>query len=271
MGVGGSQCRVATISTGTLARPMRVVKTTPDLVLDGRLASHGPFEHVYAKLMPANRRCIEAVCAWIGREVELPLPDFRFVRVLKARLPKGCDWPYRQSEEELVFGTVAIEGARPLTGFDSGLVAAKIDKWQHLDMAAAFDQLIANDDRTEGNVLLDPKGALWLIDQARSLGGGGQRLFSTDVLPLVSNFFLSRVASYSMADRMKRRGALLSACNRLASAAMRVPYDHLLVPDEMATQIQDFLLRRAVLLQAMVLDAAGIPDMYDGQLQKGAQ
>jgi hypothetical protein len=250
---------------------MSVVKTTPDLVLEGRFSSHGPFEHVYAKLAPINRRCIEAVCAWIGHEVGLPLPQTRFVRVLKARLPKGCVWPYKQSEEEWTFGSLAIEGARPLTGFDSSLAAAKIDKWQYLEMAAAFDQLVANDDRTQGNVLLDPRGALWLIDHARSLGGGGQRLFSTEVLPLVNNFFLSRVASYPMADRMKRRGALLAACHQLVSAAMRVPYDTLLVPDEMAIQIRDFLLRRATLLQAMVLDAAGVPDMYDTQLQKGAQ
>jgi hypothetical protein len=262
---------VTTVLTGTLSRPMSVVKTKPDIVLDGRLSSHGPFEHVYAKLVPVNRRCIEAVCAWIGHEVGLPLPEIRFVRVLKNRLPLGCAWPYKLNEEEWAFGSLAIEGARPLVGFDSVLAVAKVDKWSHLELAAAFDQLVANDDRTEGNILLDPKGSLWLIDHARSLGGGGQRLFSTEVLPLVNNFFLARVASYPLAERMKRRGALLSACTRLVSAAMIVPYKSLMVPADMAIQIQDFLLRRASLLQAMVFDAAGIPDMYDNQLQEGVQ
>jgi len=201
------------------------------------------------------------VCSWIGHEVGLPLPPSRFVRVPRARLPKGCAWPYRNVDEQCTFGSIAIEDARPLVTFESTLAQAKIDSWPFLDLAAAFDQLIANDDRTQGNILMDPRGGLWLIDHARSLGGGGQRFFSSEVLPLVSNFFLSRIASFSMAERMKRRDSLLAASTRLMNAAMTVPYEKLLVPTDMANQIRDFLQRRAPLLSAMVLDVAGIPDL----------
>jgi hypothetical protein len=54
---------VTAFKTGNLAAPIRVVKDEPDMVLDAQLAWQGPFEHVFVKLTPVNRRCIEAVCA----------------------------------------------------------------------------------------------------------------------------------------------------------------------------------------------------------------
>jgi hypothetical protein len=111
-------------------------------------------------------------------------------------MPKNHAWPYGAEREALVFGTRAVEGAVPLTRVDGAAVADKLEKWSFLEMAAVFDQLVANDDRTQGNILLAPKGDLWLIDHARALGGGGQRLFSTEVLPLFNNFFLSLIAGF---------------------------------------------------------------------------
>jgi hypothetical protein len=138
-----------------------------------------------------------------------------------------------------------------------------IDKWRSLPAAAVFDQLIANDDRTEGNILLGPRGDLWLIDHGRSLGGGGQRLFSTDITPSTANFLLSRVARYPAQARVKLRPELIAVCTKLASAVSRVPYGALLVPEDIAMQIDDFLVRRVGMLQAMVLQSIGLPDLYD--------
>jgi hypothetical protein len=230
--------------------------------LDANVSWQDPFEHVFVKLSSENRRCIEAVCAWIAQDVGLPVPEARFVLVNRSRLPRGCPWAYGDAEEITAFGTVAVEGALQLTKLDGDVLAPRLLAWSSLELAAAFDHLIANDDRSEGNMLMDPRGKLWLIDQGRSLGGGGQRFFSTEVLPSIRNFFLERIRRLSAADRIKRRSALMSACLELGARVPRVPYDALRVPPGTAEQINSFLSQRAGRLQAMVLDAVGLPDMY---------
>jgi len=250
--------------TGNLARPMTVVKKTPDVVLDANLSWQGPFEHVFAKLGSENRRSIEAVCAWIGQDGRLPCPEPRFGRVTKQRLPTGVEWPFGDASEVVVFATIAIEGARQLTRIDSALVSSMLLRWESLELAGVFDQLIANDDRSDGNVLMDPRGGLWLIDHGRSLGGGGQRFFSSDTHPSTRNFFLDKIAQEPLSARMKRKNALLGACFELVARVPRIPYKDLLVPDPIAIQIDSFLSQRANSLQAMVLDAVHLPDMYQG-------
>jgi hypothetical protein len=249
--------------SGNFARPASIVKTEPDVVLDAAMSWQGPFEHVFVKLMPENRRCIEAVCAWIAHDHGLPYPSPRFVRVKKSRLPAGCPWIYGDADDEVIaFGTLAIEGAQQLRKLDSNIVSGQILKWNSLEAAAVFDHLIANDDRSDGNMLMDPRGGLWLIDHARSLGGGGQRMFSTEVFPSIRNFLLDKIARMTLADRMKRKNSLMTACGELAARVSRIPYEGLLVPPSTAMQIDSFLSQRAQRLQAMVFDAVGMPDMY---------
>ena len=254
---------MAAFKIGNLGSPVRVRKTTPHIVLDAMLAWSGPFEHVFAKLLPVNERSIEAVCAWLAREIELPVPEPRFLRVTRTRMPQGCMWPFGEASEQVVFGTVAIEQVQQLVRTDSSTVDALLDRWPALATAAAYDQLIANDDRTSGNILLGPHRDLWLIDHGRALGGGGNKLFSTEVAPLFDNLFLHRIANYKLSDRMRLRPALMTACLRLSGAVPRIPYDGLLVPDDIATQIDTFLQRRVTRLQAMILDQIGLPDLYD--------
>jgi hypothetical protein len=250
--------------TGNLATPWRIVKIEPDVVLDATLAWRDPFEHVFVKLGSENRRSIEAVCAWIALDVGLPTPAPRFVHVRRARLPNGCPWRFQDANEITAFATVAVEGAMQLIRMDSDVLATKLLRWEFLEMAAVFDHLIANDDRSEGNMLIDARGTLWLIDHGRSLGGGGQKFFSTEVLPSFRNFLLEKISRQTLADRMKRRSALMSACVELAARTPRVPYERLLVPPTIATQINSFLSQRASRLQAMILDVVGLPDLYQG-------
>ena len=190
------------------------------------------------------------------------------VKALKVQLKD----PFADQNEVIIFGTVAVEGAAPLSRADGSLATAKLDKWPFLELSAVFDQLIANDDRTQGNILLAPRGDLWLIDHARSLGGGGQRLFSSEILPLVKNFFLDRIAGFSLPERIKRKPTLIAACLSMSSVVPRIPYEGLLVPPDISVQIDHFLTQRGSHLQAMVIDAVGLPDMYDhGTQPRGAQ
>lgn len=252
---------MAAFKSGNLATPIKVVKAAPALVLDCGLAWEGPFEHVFAKILPIHQRCIEAVCAWLAQQMGVPVPAPRFLHMWKHKLPRGHAWPFGREEEATVFATVAVEGAMPLTRFDGSLISTKFAKWPYLELCAVFDLLIANDDRTAGNILMAPKGELCLIDHARSLGGGGDALFSTQ--PLISNFFLGVIAGMSLSERNRRRPALISACLNATAAIARIPYEALLVPADIASQVNDFLVKRGTRLQATVLDAVGLPDIYD--------
>ncbi len=250
-------------AAGSVATPIHIVKQAPRIVLRAWRSWPGPFEPVYVKVLPVNARSIEAVCAWLAREIELPVPEPMLLDMPASRLPKGCAWPFGTDPNATCFATRAVENALPLSNVSSEIATAMIDKWASLPAAAVFDQLIANDDRTEGNVLLGPRRDLWLIDHGRSLGGGGQRFFSTDVTPSTANFLLSRVARFPAQERVRLRPALIAVCTRLASAVRRVPYGTLLVPEDIAMQIDDFLTRRVGMLQAMVLQSIGLPDLYD--------
>lgn len=248
---------------GSLAAPVEAVKTTPRVVLRAMRSWAGPFEPVYAKVLPVNSRCIEAVCAWIALQIELPVPRPMLLTMPASRMPRGLQWPFGSEHQAIVFATRAIDGALPLSRISSETSWNLIDRWDALPAAAVFDQLVANDDRTDGNILLGPRRDLWLIDHARSLGGGGQRLFSTDVTPRFENFFLSRLAGFPLKDRQRLRPGLMAVCARLGGIVPRVPYGSLLVPDDISMQIDDFLQRRLVTLQATVLQAVGLPDLYD--------
>ena len=250
-------------SVGSVASPIQVVKSAPRVVLRAMRAWAGPFEPVYVKVLPVNARSIEVVCAWLAREIELPAPQPMLLDMPASRMPKGCAWPFGTNPRATVFATRAIENSLPLCNVSSDTAKALVDRWGSLPAAAVFDQLVANDDRTEGNILVGPRNDIWLIDHGRSLGGGGQRFFSTDVMPSTSNFFLARIAGYTAQDRVRLRAELLTVCTRLAFAVRRVPYSSLLVPEDIAVQIDDFLSRRTHVLQAMVLQALGLPDLYD--------
>lgn len=230
---------------GSVASPIRIVKATPRIVLRAMRSWAGPFEPVFVKVLPVNARSIEAVCAWLATEIELPAPQPMLLDMPASRIPRGCDWPFGTNAYATCFATRAVENAFPLSNVSSDVATAMIDKWASLPAAAVFDQLIANDDRTEGNILLGPRRDLWLIDHGRSLGGGGQRLFSTDVTPSTANFLLSRVANFPAQERVRLRPALIAICTRLASAVRRVPYAALLVPEDIAMQIEDLFVSQS--------------------------
>ena len=251
-----------TFKSGTLANPVRVVKPGPDVVLEGAFAWQGPFERVFVKLANEHRRCIEAVCAWIAQEAGLPSPEPRFVRVSKEKVRTNVPWSF-SGPEITGFGTVAIPNAQQLTKLDSGWASELLSKWQWLELGGVFDELVAHDDRSNGNILVDGRANLWLIDHGRALGGGGQKLFSTDIFPPFKNYFLEMIAQEAMAKKMQRKNALLAACYQMAARVPRIPYEDLLVPEHIAEQISTFLAQRAHVLPTMVLESARIPDMYD--------
>jgi hypothetical protein len=253
------------IRSGNLARPIDIIKTMPDPVLHGSLAGAAPFASVFAKLTNETKRSIELVCAWLGHALELPLPLPVLVRVLKSRMPLNLNWPF-SSEEVLVYGSLAIPEARPIVSgaLRGEELKALVHKWKHLERAAVFDHLIANDDRSEANVLLSPDRQLWLIDHARSLGGGGDRLFSSEFFPSTEGYFLKTLAQMGVSERVARRPSIVKACIAASTAVSQIPYERLMVPDVTARQIDTYLSQRADQLIPMILHALGLPDLTRG-------
>lgn len=251
---------MVTVRRGRLANPVTLVKESPSPVLRGALASSERFQTVYVKLTSRPQCFIELICSWIGLYVGLPIPQPCIVEVHRSKLPAGAAWPLGSSSSGTFFGSIEVEGAQQLHRMPS-TVERGLAGWSHLEMAAAFDHLIANDDRTAGNLLLAPDQSLFLIDHARSLGGAGSRLFSTDVTPLFTNYFLRFIAARPLAEREASKYSLIRACIALQNAVLQIPFNQLGVPEEMAEQIRDFLSKRAAMIQSDLLSQIGLPEL----------
>ena len=247
--------------TGNLASPVFLKKTDPHVVLDARVSSAGPFLHAFVKLQPANVRSIEAVCSWLALEMRLPVPEPYFVHVSRAKIRSKCRWDFDAVESVVCFGAAAIQGAQTLRLARTGAEPSSLIVWPQLARAAVFDHLVANDDRSADNVLIDIGGKLWLIDHARALGGGGQPLFSNLAFPVFQNFLLNLIAGLPAAKRIAMHRELISACADALASVLRVPYDRLLVPEEIGVQIASYLSQRASKLVPTVLHAVGIPEL----------
>ena len=106
--------RMHGFATGGVATPIHTVKQTPRVVLRALRSWSGPFEPVFVKVLPVNARSIEAVCAWLAREIELPVPELMLLDMPAGRMPRGCAWPFSTDQHATCFATRAVENAPAL-------------------------------------------------------------------------------------------------------------------------------------------------------------
>ena len=226
----------------------------------------GPTTHflpIYVKLLPLRLRAVEAVCAWLAHEVGLPAPMPAFVSVRKRHTKRLCAWPYGDEEVFECFGTLEIAPALPLRVVDttgSDQVDQILMGWRDGLRVGVFDELIANEDRNRGNILIDARRELWIIDHSRALRAGGQRPFSDPFLPF-ENTLLSRIAKMPASQRHAKYQQAISACTQIAAAARRIPYDQLGVATDVRSDIERFIDERAQRLQDLVLSRLGIDEL----------
>lgn len=112
---------------------------------------------VIAKYLSERELLCEILCAQLGRELDLPIPE-------PLLLFDGNKQP--------VFGSADI-GYPNLNHFiqnqqSSNVILNKLKKWVHLQSASFFDELIFNADRHCGNLLYDGN-AFHLIDHGLTL------------------------------------------------------------------------------------------------------
>lgn len=258
---------------GSFAGVPRLVKEKPFPVLRGEIVNAvTAFAPVYVKLLPRPLANVEAVCAWLAHEVALPLPRPVCAIVHRRLTTRLCAWPYGSSARAYCFGTQEIPLALRLRDIDNtqyGQSEQLLSGWRDCLRVGIFDELISNDDRNNGNILVDAQKRLWIIDHSRALRAGGQSAFSDPMLPF-ENALLRRFAGLAPAHRHALRSKIVADCTQLSSAAARIPYDDLDVRGEAREAIEKFIDTRARHLAALVLARLGISELPIGdQLRAG--
>ena len=99
----------------------------------------------FVKLVPTYQIVREVLCALIAQDVGLP--------VLRPGVVLLDDAPFETSER-FAFGTLATpERSLQRSMNDDTVLRSQLSRWAHLPLAIAFDEWIANSDRTVQNLL----------------------------------------------------------------------------------------------------------------------
>lgn len=215
----------------------------------------------FVKLLPPREFAVESACAWLARQVGLPIPEPFWVTVHRQRM-RGL-WPFESNEDQLCFGTAALNLAQPVhLGDQSQMVLAQTYGLDSLLLAkiALFDELIGNDDRHAGNLLLTPYKTIALIDHERALGSAGLALFSS-APPPGPNHLLHRVRRLPPAERAVLKSPMRDFCAACVAAAYRLPYAQLVSVDALHEPMRRYLEHRADRLRETLEETLGIPDL----------
>jgi len=189
------------------------------------------------------------------------MPDAFWVTVHRQRMPGF--WPFGSEEDRLCFGTAALPFAQAVRLQDQGpaLLAAMYGlDTQLLGKIALFDELIGNDDRHDGNLLLTARREINLIDHDRAIGGTGLGLFST-VPPPGPNRLLQMVRGLPLADRAALKAPLREFCAACVNAVFRLPYVDIVNDEELREPMRLYLESRAEQLLDTLERTLGIPDL----------
>ena len=123
----------------------------------------GELADAFIKPIPHYGIVREVLCSLIAQEVGLPVLRPGIVRIEDTRL---------REFGHLAFGTLAVE-TRELQGlYDDSVLRTQLARWRHLALAIAFDEWIANGDRTPRNLLFRGAGEFVLIDHGEALPDG---------------------------------------------------------------------------------------------------
>ena len=118
----------------------------------------------FVKLIPPYQIVREVLCALIAQEVGLP--------VLRPGVVLLNDAPF-QTSERVAYGTLATPEQSLLRSMhDDSVLRSQLSRWPHLPLAIAFDEWIANSDRTVRNLLFRGASDFVLIDHGEAIPNG---------------------------------------------------------------------------------------------------
>ena len=114
----------------------------------------------YVKAVPKYQIVREVVCALLAQHIDLPVLRPGVVLLHGA---------FFDTDEQFAFATLATD-QRPLIGMrDDSVLRAQLSRWPYLALAIAFDEWIANSDRTVRNLLFRGASDFVLIDHGEAI------------------------------------------------------------------------------------------------------
>lgn len=135
----------------------------------GRIALPSGAASVYFKMQSTRQFWVESVCARLADAAGLPTGGLNWGRIERRDLPDSKQWNSGESER-VVLAVQAIRGTT-LERMCESIVPETLQGSPTYPLMCAFDELIANGDRHNENLLVDGRGQYWLIDHGHAFGG----------------------------------------------------------------------------------------------------
>lgn len=222
-------------------------------------------KYAYVKVVTPRQFLSESICATVGRAVGLSIPSPILVKVNpKLELPEAL-----QSEDYL-FGSEAFESINfaRLLGKDSPRATKLLNNWGQLHATCAFDELSANADRHLGNILVNAKNDIKIIDHSHALTGD-QWQHIHDASYRCGNLLIDTAISHNIPHL--QRAPYRKAAHALSWKAAQVLDSEIksAIPNfgqfqeaDLSTAIE-FILERVKNVESMVCERVGFP-MLEG-------
>lgn len=195
---------------------------------------------VIAKYLSDRELLCEILCAQLGRELSLPIPEPLLIF---------------DADGKPMFGSIDIGYPNLLHYLDedseSEAVMSKLKKWVHLQSASFFDELIFNADRHPGNLLYDGE-EFHLIDHGLTLhesyppetppSAWNNQLFSLAISICKNDLEKTKISNNGSAwtDELINRNAIHTITNSIGSDS------------NIIKSLCDFLSIRQNLLKSMI-------------------
>lgn len=150
---------------------------------------------VIAKRISNREMAVEVVCAALGRSAGLPIPEPLLL------LDSANEWHFGSAD-------TGHPNISQFVSSQDNSILDELERWPELLAAACFDELIANPDRHDGNILFNGQGFL-LIDHGLCLPLGMPPSDSSD--DYYANRFLELAISACRDDLSTERAARRAA------------------------------------------------------------
>ena len=215
-------------------------------------------EFVYLKLLDPRKIFVEAICAIIGREVGLPIPEPVLVKIPQHLLVDllGLDEDEKTPKLNIAFGSMDADYPslnRILNVEDNEHIWSKLQSHSKSLEAAVFDEWVANSDRHWGNLLYDGGDEFIFIDHDLALPEGVGKDIAVDD-NLLLDFIRDKSDELSKARILKQvRGDLSENYAQVdIKQCVEICYGSSLLEQEKLDQIVTFLTERINFLHKII-------------------
>ncbi len=153
----------------------------------------------------------------VAREGGLPVAEEAYILILPSELLFRCHPDFKSDIAtvegiNVVWATSAVEGhpLKYLHPLRDPYLRKRLLKWQGLPTMLAFDDLVANQDRTEDNLVCIHNGSMVLVDHADIAGGISRQIEYLDPAFSPANLFVRDAFEGSVPDTVTS-GMILAA------------------------------------------------------------